>query len=82
MAQNSRELFQIRGKNELDMYNVNKGLWTVFDQVSIQHFSPELEGVVQNLHGKTPDSLKMGGLCSSLVTMANEPHCQLIKLLF
>lgn len=82
MAKQSQELFLIRGKNEFDMYNVNKILWTTFDKVCTEHFSPGLDEMIENIHQKSPASHNKGALCSSLVTMANEPHCQLIKLLF
>ena len=83
MTQQSRELFVLRGKNELDMYNVNKVLWTVFDKVSIEHLSPGLEYIMmQSLHQRSSGGHEKGVLCSSLAPTANEPHCQLIKLLF
>jgi hypothetical protein len=78
MAKQSQELFLIRGKNELDMYNVHKVLWTTFDKVCTEHFSPGLADMMKNV----PGSHKTEALCSSVVTMANEPHCQLIRLLF
>ena len=81
MTQQSRELFVLRGKNELDLYNVNKVLWTVFDKVSIEHFSPGLEDMMQCMHQKSSGSHEKGLLSCSLVTITNEPHCQLIKLL-
>ena len=77
MTQQSRELF------ELDLYNMNKVLWTAFDKVSIEHFSPGLEDMINgnSLHQKTLNSHNKGLLSCSVVSIANEPHCNLSSYL-
>ena len=35
LSQHSQELFLIRGKNELDIYQVNKSLWIAFDKAAL-----------------------------------------------
>jgi len=54
LSQHSQELFLIRGKNELDIYQVNKSLWIASDKASIGCDSTALGDKGESLHGVTP----------------------------
>jgi hypothetical protein len=50
LSQHEQELFYIRGKNELGIYQVNKSLWTAADKMSCRHGSTAWDDEGESLH--------------------------------
>ena len=77
LSQHEQDLFYIRGKNELDIYQVNKSLWTAADKMSRRLGSTSWDDEGKSLY----DFCHNGATKGHIGSLKNQSFYQVIEFL-